>query len=233
MAQQDRAIRTRQAILQSAGAIFAERGYEGATIKDVYDRVNVTKGAFYFHFRSKKELAEAVLGAQVTNSGFPVVPRTLKLQELIDAGMVFAHLLTHDPVLQGSIRLSLDPAMTDTDRRQPFQAWIDQNHRALQAAQEHGELHPHVDVADIAHLMVGAFSGVQLLSQAMTDRRDLESRISVLLTHLFPTVTVPGILARLDMAPDRGVRVLAELRQAAGPVAGETEGPGATHRAGH
>ncbi|MFD6971423.1 ScbR family autoregulator-binding transcription factor [Streptomyces sp. NPDC059979] len=217
MAQQDRAIRTRQLILQAAGVIFAERGYDGATIKDVYDSVGVTKGAFYFHFASKKELAEAVLGAQVGDAGFPLVPRSLKLQELVDAGMVFAHTLTHDPILQASIRLSMDPSTPDVDRRRPFQAWIDQNRRALDDALERGEMHPHVDVAEIAHLLVGAFSGVQLLSQAMTDRKDLEERISILLTNLLPAFAVPGILAKVDMSPGRGARVLAEMQQLLSP----------------
>ncbi|WP_107084581.1 TetR family transcriptional regulator [Streptomyces europaeiscabiei] len=66
MARQERALRTRRAILDAAGEVFAEHGYAGATIQDVYNRCGVTKGAFYFHFTSKVELAQAVLDEQVS-----------------------------------------------------------------------------------------------------------------------------------------------------------------------
>jgi AcrR family transcriptional regulator len=215
VARQERGIRTRQLILESAGAVFAEHGYAGTTICDVYNRVGLTKGAFYFHFASKDELAEEVLAAQVGRNQYPVVPRELKLQELVDSGMVFAHALTYDPILQGSIRLSLDLHAGEIDRLRPFRAWIAQNLRALEEAREHGELHPRVDLLDTAELLVGSFSGVQVLSHALSGRRDLERRVSVLLSHLLPSFAVPGVVAKLDMAPDRGSRVLAEMRQPA------------------
>ncbi|MEV6183872.1 helix-turn-helix domain-containing protein, partial [Streptomyces sp. NPDC052015] len=61
MARQERAIRTRQTILVAAAEVFDEVGYEAATISDVLKRSGVTKGALYFHFTSKQELAQAVL----------------------------------------------------------------------------------------------------------------------------------------------------------------------------
>src|SRR5690349_12195649 len=49
LAQQARAIRTRRTILESAAAVFAERGYERTTIGEILVRAGVTKGALYFH----------------------------------------------------------------------------------------------------------------------------------------------------------------------------------------
>src|SRR5689334_25261656 len=123
VAQQERAIRTRELILEAAGAVFAERGYDGATISDVYSRAGLTKGAFYFHFSSKEDLAEAILEVQVDRGTYPIVRRPLKLQELVDAGFVFAHRLMHDQMLQGSVSLSLERGAHQLDRRRPFLAW--------------------------------------------------------------------------------------------------------------
>lgn len=64
MARQERAVRTRRAILEAAAAVFDERGYEAATIADILARAGVTKGALYFHFCSKQELAQGVLDEQ-------------------------------------------------------------------------------------------------------------------------------------------------------------------------
>lgn len=64
MARQERAVRTRRAILEAAASVFDERGYEAATIADILTRAGVTKGALYFHFSSKQDLARGVLDEQ-------------------------------------------------------------------------------------------------------------------------------------------------------------------------
>src|SRR5690349_22714085 len=52
---------TRAFILQSAAEAFAERGYTDTTLAELIARSGLTKGAFYFHFASKEQLALAVL----------------------------------------------------------------------------------------------------------------------------------------------------------------------------
>lgn len=44
MAQQARAIQTRQSILLAAATVFDERGYGSATISEILARAGVTKG---------------------------------------------------------------------------------------------------------------------------------------------------------------------------------------------
>ncbi|MEU3051062.1 MULTISPECIES: ScbR family autoregulator-binding transcription factor [unclassified Streptomyces] len=222
MSQQERAIRTRELILEAAGEVFAERGYDGATISDVYTRAGLTKGAFYFHFASKEELAEAILEVQVGSGAYPVVRRTLKLQELVDAGFVFGHRLMYDRMLQGSVGLSLERGAHQLDRRRPFLAWVDHNLAALTEASEQGELYGYADLRATAELLVGAFSGIQMLSHVLADRRDLTERLSVLLAQVLPSVAVPGVLAQLDLSADRGERVLAEAEALAAAQAGGT-----------
>lgn len=46
----------RAAILQAALEVFAELGFERATLQEVADRARVTKGALYHYFDSKDEL---------------------------------------------------------------------------------------------------------------------------------------------------------------------------------
>ncbi|MFD0395738.1 TetR family transcriptional regulator [Streptomyces nogalater] len=95
MAQQDRAVRTRRAVLRAAAAVFAERGYAAATISEILKRAGVTKGALYFHFDSKAALAQGVLQEQLTPQYH--LPRELKLQEWVDAGMTLARRLPRSP----------------------------------------------------------------------------------------------------------------------------------------
>ena len=43
----------RQAILDTAEALFFERGYEETSVQDILDAMELSKGGFYHHFESK------------------------------------------------------------------------------------------------------------------------------------------------------------------------------------
>ncbi|MGW2937285.1 ScbR family autoregulator-binding transcription factor [Streptomyces sp. NPDC055722] len=211
MARQERAIRTRQAILIAAAEVFDEVGYEAATISDVLQRSGVTKGALYFHFASKEELAQAVLAAQVTSLP-PVPQQDLKLQESLDQALLLAYLLkkgTGDPIVQGSVRLTVDQGSPKDhlNRRVPMQAWTEHTQAVFEEAKRRGEILPHADVAALAKLFVAGFTGVQVYSRIMTEREDLPERVADLYRHLMPSVAVPGVLVRLDFSPERGLKV--------------------------
>jgi AcrR family transcriptional regulator len=46
----------RAGILDAALAVFAERGYHGATMDEVAARAGLSKGSLYWHFESKREV---------------------------------------------------------------------------------------------------------------------------------------------------------------------------------
>ncbi|MFA7172049.1 MAG: TetR family transcriptional regulator [Kiritimatiellia bacterium] len=50
------AAKTRQKILKAARDLFSKKGYDRTTFEDIAHRINLTKGAVYWHFRSKPEL---------------------------------------------------------------------------------------------------------------------------------------------------------------------------------
>jgi len=52
---------TRQALIESATALFAERGYARTSLDEIASGARVTKGALYGHFSSKQALFRAVL----------------------------------------------------------------------------------------------------------------------------------------------------------------------------
>jgi AcrR family transcriptional regulator len=59
----DRGQATRQRLIEIATALFAERGYEGASIEAVLEQAGVSRGSLYHHFASKERLFEAVVEA--------------------------------------------------------------------------------------------------------------------------------------------------------------------------
>lgn len=53
---------TRADIVAAGRRLFSEHGYHATGLADIQEATGLTKGAFYHHFRSKEELALAVLG---------------------------------------------------------------------------------------------------------------------------------------------------------------------------
>ncbi|MEE1782649.1 ScbR family autoregulator-binding transcription factor [Streptomyces sp. SP17BM10] len=221
MVRQERALRTRRLILEAAASVFDEFGYEGATIGEVVSRAGVTRGAVYFHFASKRELAQGVVDEQFAEDGVP--ERACKLQELVDTGMVLAHLLPRDPLLSAAARLSLGQDAFDEYGGGGILGWISRFETILVAAGERGELLPHVTAADAAWLLTAAWTGVQIQSQKLSGRADLESRVAGLFRHVMPSIAVPGVLGALRMGPDRGARVVAEVAAARAAAEGGAE----------
>ncbi len=52
---------TRKRILDAAMDVFSEKGYTNALVDDIAKESDTSKGAFYFHFPSKKAIFEALL----------------------------------------------------------------------------------------------------------------------------------------------------------------------------
>ncbi|WP_329391856.1 TetR/AcrR family transcriptional regulator (plasmid) [Streptomyces sp. NBC_01351] len=212
MADQVRAIRTRQTILSAAAKVFEDHGYQAATISQILTEAGVTKGALYFHFQSKDDLAQGVLAEQDLRLVPPA--RTSKVQELVDVAMLHAHRLETDPMVRAGVRLTLDQQAHGLDRSGPFVRWSEALQHLLQQAREQGALLPHVVPAETADVIVGSFAGIQQMSQAICDYRDLSSRVSALMRHLLPSVVVPSVLASLDLSDGRGATVYVEALKA-------------------
>ncbi|GAA2733414.1 TetR/AcrR family transcriptional regulator [Actinocorallia aurantiaca] len=47
---------TRTSLMDSALSLFQAQGFDGTSIREIVDRANLTKGAFYHHFSTKEEL---------------------------------------------------------------------------------------------------------------------------------------------------------------------------------
>jgi AcrR family transcriptional regulator len=56
---------TRQRILDVALELFAEQGYEKTSLREIAERLNVTKAALYYHFASKEALLAGIVDSLV------------------------------------------------------------------------------------------------------------------------------------------------------------------------
>ena len=106
---------TRQRILEIAVDLFIEQGYAGTSVRDISERLGMTKGSLYYHFASKEDVLNALVTPLMNDlddfileaesaAGAPETTRALveKLVGLLDRHGVLLRSLMGDPsVLHG------------------------------------------------------------------------------------------------------------------------------------
>ncbi|TFB53414.1 ScbR family autoregulator-binding transcription factor [Cryobacterium sp. Sr3] len=192
MVLQDRAKATRDAILLGAASVFEEVGYGNASISQVADRASVTKGALYFHFPSKQALAIAVISAQhalVTDAAAEITAAdNSALESMILMCGSFARQLVSDPIVRAGIRLTLEAAAFGHLVQEPYEDWIRSMSELAALAQLQGDLHPSLDTDKLARYIVASFTGVQMVSEVLTDRADVLERVHQMWDLLLPSI---------------------------------------------
>jgi len=60
---------TKERILTAAKELFLSQGYTGTTVDAICEKAELTKGSFYYFFKTKEDLGLAVLDATLQRSG--------------------------------------------------------------------------------------------------------------------------------------------------------------------
>ena len=106
---------TRQRILDVAVDLFIEQGYAGTSVRDISERLGMTKGSLYYHFASKEDVLNALVTplmddldrftADATAAGRVDTGLLARLVDLLDEHGVLLRSLMGDPsVLHGIAR---------------------------------------------------------------------------------------------------------------------------------
>lgn len=194
MTKQARSLVTREAILRSAGTVFSEHGYSAAMLSDVVAAAGVTQGSLYFHFASKHALASEVLLRQHERAvelidGVDPAARSLETLVLFSVG--FARQIVTDPIVRGGLRLSTDsPLSFPAIAGRPYADWIDACEAMLVAAAAEGDVDPERDLRSLARFVMSAYTGVQVVSQALTGWDDLFPRVREMWAIVLPQILV-------------------------------------------
>ena len=57
--------RRKQALLKIAYGLFISRGYENTSVDDIIEAAGIAKGTYYYHFESKEQTLEEVIGMMI------------------------------------------------------------------------------------------------------------------------------------------------------------------------
>ncbi|MDT5041142.1 MAG: hypothetical protein QOE51_2127 [Actinoplanes sp.] len=177
---------TRAFLLQTAARVFAERGYTATTMAELITASGLTKGAFYFYFRSKSELALAVLTDQkvrwldrVRQQLHAEPSASAQLHALIP---IMLRLIDDDPGAWSITRLTKD-LVADTDGAaevgEPMADWVAFVADIVRRGQTDGELRTGLDPHALAAVLIGAFDGLKTVTDALETSSDPSQRATV------------------------------------------------------
>jgi AcrR family transcriptional regulator len=157
---------TREQLIAIATRLFAERGYEGASIEAVLQESGVSRGALYHHFRSKEALFEVVLQAVNADAARKTMAASAAVTDpmaALRAGCVEWVRLAGDPVIQ-------QIALIDAPSVLGWQRWRELDEAsgfglvrsALEAVAEQADLRPEL-IDPFAHMLLGALNEIALV----------------------------------------------------------------------
>ncbi|WP_031062376.1 ScbR family autoregulator-binding transcription factor [Streptomyces sp. NRRL F-5527] len=170
MTRQVRAEKTRATIITAAADLFDRQGYEATSLSDIVEHARVTKGALYFHFAAKEDLAHAILELQsatcrrlARDTG--ARGRT-SLEALMRLTFCMARMSAEDPVLRAGLRLATGTTRPRPPLSHPFTEWLDIVSARLAAAVEERDVHADADIDVVAHSLVCFFVGTRVVGSA-------------------------------------------------------------------
>lgn len=163
-----RADATRRQILRAAAQQFARRPYHDVGLDDILAVAELTKGAMYFHFRSKHALALAVVEEQLARDSDAVgelIGRKLSgLETLID----ICYMLAVQDICRDEARAvsRLFPAIGWTDGLQTrlVADWVQTLALVIERAAAEGDIVENRDPQDVARILLSLYLGLRQTS---------------------------------------------------------------------
>lgn len=173
MAVQQRAATTRQKLVDAAVRQFAKKGYLETTPKHVADAAGLTTGAFYYHFKSKEELA-----AEIIDQSWPKPEHALAsymdpagsgIEHLVDTEFTAAAQMDGDTIQRIGLDLRMAIGHLGAPARRTCQERVDAFALLVAAAFRESDLREGVTRKQAGELLWIATNGAQMMSRALKD----------------------------------------------------------------
>jgi AcrR family transcriptional regulator len=144
----------KEAIVEAVQDIFAEKGFDGTTIKELAQVAGVSEALLYKHFPSKESLYAAMLDNCAKGPTFAEASRILELNASTSTLVVMVHFMmshyvlgragdTHRAALNSLLVRSLlgDGELVRLMHKKLASAWLKKFEACLRAAAGAGEMH--------------------------------------------------------------------------------------------
>ncbi|MFF1339808.1 ScbR family autoregulator-binding transcription factor [Streptomyces sp. NPDC058290] len=193
---QDRSERTRRKLVHAGAEMFHRNGYANATLGEIAAFAGVTKGALYFHFASKDELAEAVQrrGCELLHESVRELRASglSPLQTLISTTHWLALNLREEPAIPASFRITKECAGLPALATDFHRIWLAEVCGLLRQARDAGELRAEGRWESIESLVAAASCGIESLAGTGMPYAELQRRVAGVWSLLLPCLVPEG-----------------------------------------
>ncbi|MFH7002617.1 TetR/AcrR family transcriptional regulator [Flavobacterium bizetiae] len=167
-----KAANTRFTILQKAFELIYSKGYQTTSIDDIIATTKVTKGAFYYHFKTKDEMGVAIIEEilKPTMVESFIKPIENSLNPVDDLYNMISYLLLEDPFLQvkyGCPVGNLTQEMTPWNNQfsevllELINQWKQTIEKVIRNAQQSGLIKKEVNGEQVAFFMMSGYWGIR------------------------------------------------------------------------
>ncbi|WP_432193580.1 ScbR family autoregulator-binding transcription factor [Streptomyces sp. bgisy027] len=197
MAKQERSERTLERLVVAAAEQFAAQGFGRASLAEVSSSAGVTKGALFFHFSTKDDLADAVLarGQDVLETTVEELRETesVFLQVVVDVTHILNQLLRHNAFVRASVRITRERANDDPTPLDFYPLWLGRLWKLLEQARRNGELGRSVADASARTMVTAAVSGVETLTWMRVSHAETQQWLSNLWELVLPLLLADDV----------------------------------------
>jgi AcrR family transcriptional regulator len=207
---QKRSEQTVERLVAAAAQQFARYGYVRATLADISRQAGVTKGALFFHFSTKDEVAVAVLQRSRETMEQAALRQEAAggpyLQAIVDLTYVLGRLLRENAFVRASVRITRErddagQVPGGDDSLDFYRQWTGHLSGLLDQARRAGELGCSVAESSARTPVTAAVSGLEALTWLGTPAADCNTWLADLWE-----LTLPALASRHGL---RGVRTTA------------------------
>ena len=174
---------TRERIITIAADQFRKNGFHNTPLSQILEEAELTKGGFYFHFRSKEELGDAVIDYMRDFWVHNVLEKVaeekgaLKKIERMFEIMIKTH---ENDIFHGIALLAvLTAEMMEVDEhfsqrlRYIYEAWKESFIDILEQGKREGIFKEWMDPNPLALLIIGSLQGITMMAHLDPENMDL------------------------------------------------------------
>ena len=192
--------RTRERLLQAASREIYRSGFQSAGLDTILASAGVTKGALYYHFKSKEALGYAVVEEVIAPDVHGKWVRPLQsVKNPIDALIGAVQRIPVRPAdVRGACQLNnlaqeMSPLDAGFRKRLAiiFDAWREAVASTLQEGRNHGSVRRDVEPADAAALLIAMVEGYASLAKNAQDPKVMKAGIRNIVDWL-KSLRAPG-----------------------------------------
>jgi AcrR family transcriptional regulator len=162
-------VNVKEQIIDKSIHLFLDKGYNATTIKDITDAVNITKGAFYWHFKSKDELLETIVSLFESNFTDSVIREVNNSQGTFLNKLKYTHkwvtefAYRHRDLCVGFLTIAAEMVGSGTNIeekiRTVYTKYIKFIREILELGKKEGSIRDDLDINMIAHVINAMHNG--------------------------------------------------------------------------